>query len=465
MSFLRDKDKDVIAALATPQGRGGIAVIRISGAGSLEIARGLCGFLPSTPESHKVYYGLLKDALGVAVDEVLVTYFQSRRSFTGEETVEISCHGNPVIAKNILEQLSALGARPADRGEFTYRAFMNGRIDLVQAESVLTLIESETQKGAQQALVQLQGGLSDRMQEIEGHITWCVAHLEAGIDFSTEGLELAELSKVQERLEFVQKTMGQYLLSFQGGRLLKDGYKVALVGRPNVGKSSLLNALLEEDRAIVSELAGTTRDVVEGELVLEGIKIKLQDTAGIRNTEDHVESIGIERAKKTLSKADAVVLILDGSAGVTAEDLDLIRSCETLAATKIVAVNKRDLINDEGWSKLKLKIQELGIPFCVISGSCLDNSLASSLKTEVSKEIKKTELSGGAVLSQARHFDLLKRAHAHVSSALNIHKDESAPELAAFELKEAVLLIFEIQGKVFDDQIMDRVFKEFCIGK
>ena len=285
-----DKDKDTICASITAPGQAGISVVRVCGPTSEDITRKLCSFLPPRPESHRVYYGIAQAApKGPALDEVLVTYFRSGRSFTGDETFEISCHGNQVIVSELLSALCAGGARMAERGEFTYRAFMNGRIDLVQAESVLDLIQSRSKRAVQAAVRQLQGGFSIRLREMLGELTWILANLEANIDFSSEDIEVAAQSVLADRTEALLVTVGALLAQQSQGRILKSGFQVALAGRPNAGKSSLLNALLEEERAIVTEVPGTTRDMVEGEISIDGYNVTLVDTAGWRETDDRVE--------------------------------------------------------------------------------------------------------------------------------------------------------------------------------
>ncbi|RYZ63252.1 MAG: tRNA uridine-5-carboxymethylaminomethyl(34) synthesis GTPase MnmE, partial [Proteobacteria bacterium] len=268
-----DRDTHTICAVSTPHGVGGISVLRISGPDSLEITREIASFLPLNIESHRVYFGTLRSPeFQDEIDEVLVTYFKKGHSFTGEEVLEISCHGNPHICQKILNELIAIGARAADRGEFTYRAFMNGRVDLVQAEGILSLIESQSDKAMKLSLRQLKGQLSQRLESIENEITWLMAHLEAGIDFSTEGLDLVSDAVVTEKLTIIESGLQKLVNTYQSGRILRDGVRVALAGRPNVGKSSLLNLLLEEERAIVTEIAGTTRDVISGETQYAGVK-------------------------------------------------------------------------------------------------------------------------------------------------------------------------------------------------
>lgn len=467
-----DRDSRTICAVSTPPGTGGISVIRVSGPQSRSIVRSLCSFLPENPESHRAYYGLLKNPVdGKPIDEVVVTWFAEGRSFTGEDTAEISCHGNPLICREIVDRLVENGALPADRGEFTYRAFMNNRLDLVQAESVLSLIESRSAAASRLALRQLQGDLSRNLERIENDTTWALAHIEAGIDFSTEGLDVVDPRILQEKLLEVEGGLRRLVESFKSGRVLKDGLRVVLVGRPNVGKSSLLNNLLEEDRAIVTEIPGTTRDVVDGETVYEGRRFVFLDTAGLREATDRVERMGIERSRKASEEADLVLFVFDAEAGITVEDLTLL---ETLAPEKTLLIaNKIDRLEDGTLRTLEKAL--LTGKFFKGSGisegekllfvSALDTTTRSKILDLLKSRFDVEQAETSAVLSSSRHYERLMKALGNVeSSRAGLHQGVGA-EFIAVELKEALMAVQETLGKRFDDQIMDRVFREFCIGK
>lgn len=469
--FSIDRDKDLICAVSTPPGVGGISVIRASGPGAFRLTRMLCAFLPERPESHRVYHGLLRNpADGSEIDDVVVTCFAHGKSFTGEETIEISCHGNPVLCGEIIRCFVDLGARPADRGEFTYRAFMNGKLDLVQAESVLSLIESRSGDAARLALRQLQGELSKNVQVAEDDLTWSLAHIEAGIDFSTEGLDVVDPLILQDRLRAVEKRLDKLVSSFRAGRVVKEGLRVALVGRPNVGKSSLLNNLVEDDRAIVTDLPGTTRDVVEGETFDQGHRYLFVDTAGVRESADRVERLGIERSQKALAEADLVAMVVEATSPWGDEESRLASQVEPSRAA--VIVNKIDLVTEAdraGWAEALangkfFKGQTVVPPEMVFFVSALDRTARTRILERLQRRFE-TSVETSAVLSSARHYERLTKALENVRAALKALGENVGAEFVSLELKEALMAIQETLGKRFDDQIMDRVFKEFCIGK
>ena len=472
-----DRDTHTICAVSTPHGVGGISVLRISGPDSLEIARIIAPFLPLNMDSHRVYFGTLRSAeFDEEIDEVLVTYFQKGRSFTGEEVLEISCHGNPHICQKILNELIGVGARAADRGEFTYRAFMNGRLDLVQAESVLSLIESQSDKALGLSLRQLKGQLSHRLESIENELTWLMAHLEAGIDFSTEGLELVSDVVVTEKLKLIESGLKKLVDTYQSGRILRDGVRVALAGRPNVGKSSLLNLLLEEDRAIVTEIAGTTRDVITGDTLYAGMKFTFLDTAGIReNASDLVEKIGIQKSREAHFEADVVLFVYDLSEGLLAQDLDVLKQLPT--SQLFVIANKLDKVSAPTNNAIPLE-QLASVPSLekftqsvefakrsLFFVSALDQNARPLILNEIATRFTGSDVLDNVLLSNARHFENLSRALANTSHSRGLVDQGMGSEFLAVELKEALIAVQETLGKRFDDQVMDRVFKEFCLGK
>ncbi len=474
----KDRDLDTICAVSTPSGIGGISVIRVSGPIAYSVTRALCGFLPERGESHRAYFGTLKSLKtgtdGDAIDEVVVTYFQKGRSFTGEETTEISCHGSPSIARQILEELFLAGARAADRGEFTYRAFMNGRMDLVQAESVLSLIESQSRQSSQQALRQLQGHLSKQLEKIENDLIWCLAHIEASIDFSTEGLEVVEENVLLDKVLGLQKQIEKLVQSFQTGRILKDGFQLVLTGIPNVGKSSLLNLLVEDDRAIVTDVPGTTRDLIEASFMAKGYKVNVVDTAGLRQSQDQVEKIGIERSYQAQKAADGIFFVFDSSKPLSDAEIKELSALD-MSRTYLIG-NKKDSGLEtvekriENLQKQLNSVQKLqgfsSLPKDKIQiVSAFDKTDGDRLKEILVQNLGESQFEDQAVISQARHFENLSQAQENMIEAYGLVKSGASPELTALSMKEALLRVQETIGKRFDDQIMDRVFKEFCIGK
>lgn len=474
--FRGDRDQDTICAVSTPHGVGGISVIRVSGPRTLSIVSQICSFLPEHPESHKAYFGVLKavskQAENAEIDEVLATYFKHGKSFTGEEVIEISCHGSPVICQSILHELVQLGARPADRGEFTYRAFMNGKLDLVQAESVLSLIESQSQQAARLALRQLKGSVSEKLEEIENDMTWILAHAEAGIDFSTEGITVVETDIVLDRLNKIEKSLEELVGTFKVGRLLKDGFRVVLTGLPNVGKSSLLNLFLEDERAIVTDIPGTTRDVIHGDTSYKGVKFTFLDTAGLRESvSDLVEKIGIERSREAAGESDVVFFVYDLEKGLSAEEITILDGLDP-QRTYILA-NKTDRVayfpdvkaveNALKNSKFFKKIG--GLERRVFFVSALDKRARARVLEELVKEFADLQAENTVLISNSRHLENLSRALENTQRSKSVVQSGLGEEFLALEFKEALIAVQETLGKRFDDQIMDRVFKEFCIGK
>ncbi|MNJ91073.1 tRNA modification GTPase MnmE [compost metagenome] len=475
--FRGDRDQDTICAVSTPHGVGGISVIRVSGPRTLSLVSQICSFLPQHPESHKVYFGNLKGIQNnTEIDEVLATYFKHGRSFTGEEVIEISCHGSPVICQSILNELIALGVRPADRGEFTYRAFMNGKLDLVQAESVLSLIESQSQQAMKLALRQLKGSLSHKLEDIENDMTWILAHAEAGIDFSTEDIKIVDNTKVIEKLQKIEGVLEELVGTFKTGRLLKDGFRIVLTGLPNVGKSSLLNLFLEDERAIVTDIPGTTRDVIHGDTSFKGVKFTFLDTAGLRESvSDLVEKIGIEKSREAQSESDLVFFVFDIEKGLSTEELSILDGLEP-ERTYILA-NKIDRLSSSPTSKMVeealknskffQKIGDLGsfLKRRVFFVSALDKKMRAGVLDELVKEFADLQKENTVLISNSRHMENLSRALDNTRRSQMVVKSNLGDEFLALELKEALISIQETLGKRFDDQIMDRVFKEFCIGK
>lgn len=457
----QNRESQTIHALATPMGRSGIAVLRISGPEAVSAVRKLAPFLPADLVSHTVHYGHLASLLqtGRPVDEVMVTAFLGQRSFTGEECVEIACHGNPVIIDEIQKELIAAGSVPAEPGEFTYRAFMNGRLDLVQAESVLSLIESQSPFEKANALKQLGGAVSWQVASIEKKILRTLAHLEADIDFSTEGLETMTSAELTSSLQTIEAEVSALLAGYQRGRVLEEGFRVVFAGPPNVGKSSLLNLVLGENRAIVTEIAGTTRDTIEAWTEVGGIRVCWTDTAGLRETTDVVENLGIDRVREQLHRADLIFWVgaPDVENGTDQKDLDWV--LRERSDVLVFLDNKSDL-GDSPDRALAMEI-----PRVVGSVKNAGPLLAQAIMTQVDSKIRWTGAGDSVVISRARHFAALTQAKAAMEEALGMARDRMGRELLAMPLKEALIRVQSLLGIRYDEQVIDQIFKEFCLGK
>lgn len=466
----RPGDEDTICALATAAGIGAIAVVRLSGARSFEIARKIAPFLPASDKiwSHHAYFGTLVANASTSFDEALVTTFADGRSFTGEESVEFSVHGGNQISGRLLEELIAAGARLAKPGEFTYRAYMNDKIDLVQAESILSLIESRSTEGSLNALSQLKGELSGKFLEIEDDLLWIGAQLEASIDFSSDGIELKPSKDLLDRASALEKKVSGLLATYGKGRVLRDGLTVAFVGAPNAGKSSLLNAVVEDDRAIVTDQPGTTRDLIEVETRLEGTPVRWIDTAGIRHSTDQAEKLGVERSLKARADADIVAIIIDLSDPSWREKFgNFVREAQSNRRQEWYIFNKVDLDRSGEWqATAEAEAERLGVSNRALFGSAKTGSGIHELKEAVMAPLRqKTFLQGGVAITQARHVEGLTVIQTALLKALELIKRDVSPELIAFELGVAVKAVHELLGKVFHEQVIDRIFKEFCLGK
>lgn len=458
---------DTIAALATPPGTGGIGVIRISGPRAIEIARRL--FKPGENftafVSHRLYHGdIISPASGAVLDEALITLMKAPRSYTGEDTLEIYCHGGFFILQSVLEEVLAAGCRPAAPGEFTQRAFLNGRLDLAQAEAVSDLIMAKTEQGRELALSHLKGRLSEKIEAIRQEIVASLALLEAGIDFAEEEVSpdgAREAATGATALTEILEKLQALLSTYKQGKLLRHGANVVLAGKPNVGKSSLLNALLGEKRAIVTPLPGTTRDFIEEFINIAGAPVKLTDTAGIGPTADIVEQAGIALVREKLVLADLILLILDGSAALAEEDRQVM--ADVAAQPCLIVVNKTDLPRQLDPAEVRAALPDAEmLPISAKYGEGLD-----LLKEAIYQAVLGLPENRGVevMIANLRHKNVLENTIALLSQAAAGMRSRLPPELIAVELRDALACLGEMVEKTTNEEILEQIFSRFCIGK
>ena len=452
--------KDTIVALSTPPGRGGIGVIRLSGERSLDYVRALLDDVHFSPESHRAALKKIFDPQSrELLDRALVTYFKAPHSFTGEDIAELSCHGSPVLLLHVVDALLALGARAADAGEFTLRALVNQRLNLSQAEAVRDLIDAQTQAAVRQAARQLGGELSARLQPTKDALLEIIVPLESSLEFVEDDLPQLALDRIILQLTNLIRSLDELAATFRAGRLLKDGLKVVLVGRPNVGKSSVFNKLLASDRAIVTEIPGTTRDSLSELLNIDGVPVVLTDTAGMREANDRVEYLGIERTRRAIADADLILFILDGSRPIEAEDQSIFAD---IAQSKyLLVLNKSDL---ESFNDL-------------ICAGIDDNSkrVAISAKTGKGFEALRAAImepfevgsatDSGFLVTNARHFDLLRRSADALRSSKSLVVQGASEDLMLVGLYESLRYLDEITGETTPEDVLSQIFATFCIGK
>lgn len=443
---------ETIAAIATPPGSGGIAIIRISGDRALDIADSLFSGDVKSYKTHTAHLGTIFNSEREKIDEALLLVMLGRRSFTGEDTVEIQCHGGNVIARAVLESAISQGARLALPGEFSFKAFMNGKLDLAQAEAIQTLIAAKNEKAAGHAHLLLEGALSKKIESFQKDLFHIAAIFEAWVDFPEEGLEFASMESILESLSSIKEKIDSLVATFHDGKKLHFGISLCIVGAPNVGKSSLLNALLDKERAIVTDIPGTTRDLLEEEIFLNGLPVRLIDTAGLRETSDFVEKEGIKRTRKAAEEADLLLHVLDASHERSAEENELAKA---LPADKTITI----------WNKIDLKHSfepDFGIKISAKEKWGLD-----ALKKKIDQMIwkdgppSKEEL----LLSSLRHKEALCRASDALSQTLEALKKNTSPEFLVSDIRKSLFELGTIIGKNISEEILSSIFSQFCIGK
>ncbi len=453
---------DTIIALATPSGIGAIGVIRLSGSDAINLVNEVFfGKDLSIQHTHTIHLGTIRDGNAV-LDEVLVSVFIGPRSYTREHVIEISTHGSPYIIESIIKLLIRKGARPANPGEFTLRAFLNGQLDLSQAEAVADLIASNSQASHQVAMQQMRGGFSNELQHLRDQLIHFASMIELELDFGEEDVEFANREDLKALIFNIQRVLGRLIASFEQGNVMKNGVPVVIAGKPNVGKSTLLNALLNEERAIVSEIAGTTRDTVEDEMTIGGINFRFIDTAGIRDTEDIIEAKGVKRTHEKISQAKLIIYMVDP--GQTAAEIaEQISYLQGLAIPYVTVLNKSDLMTEE-WGN---ELTALGIKTAALTSISAKNKEGiDDLKDEILHKINLHAINTDDVLiSNIRHLEALQKTGTSLNRVLENIDHPVSSDFLAMDIKQALHYLGEITGQVTTDDLLENIFSKFCIGK
>ncbi len=459
--------EDTIAAIATPLGEGGIGIVRISGSEARNIAQKI--FKPKYnvnwskgPGFRMVYGHIVNPKTNELLDEVILSLMIKPKSFTGEDVVEINCHGGIIPLRKILELVLNYGARLAEPGEFSKRAFLNGRLDLAQAESIIDIIRSKTDIGLKISMSQLQGKLSALINNIQQDVLGILALIEANIDFPEDDIDEASINHILEQCINIKKELEKLITGADNGRIYRDGVQTVIVGRPNVGKSSLLNALLKENRAIVTDIPGTTRDVIEEIINVGGIPLKIIDTAGLRKTDDVVEKIGVERSKESIDKADLILFMVDAADGFKREDLEILNLIKN---HKVIAIiNKIDITENSSISE-ELNRHLKNIPQVQISA--LHHTGIDKLEKLITELVLGGQVSVNdqVLVTNIRHKQALEKANRHIEEVLKGINNQVPLDLVSIDVKGAWEALGEINGTAVGEDLVDRIFKDFCIGK
>ena len=444
--------EDTICAITTGGGMSAIAIVRISGSKAIEITNTVFSKEISESKTHTLHFGDFTHKKEV-VDEILVSIFRGSKSFTGEESVEISCHGSVYIQNKIIQILIKNGCRLATAGEFSMRAFKNGKLDLTQAESVTDLIESESEAAHKTALNQLKGGVSSKLKELRSQLIDFASLIELELDFSEEDVEFADREKFNDLLKNIKSELEKLIQSFKLGNSIKNGIPVTILGAPNVGKSTLLNCLLNEDKAIVSDIAGTTRDAIEDTLIIEGYNFRFIDTAGIRKTTDIIENLGIEKTLEKANKSEIILFIIDANQELESQLLELNKVRKDNMARVLVIVNKIDICDvdlKEDYISISAKNGE-GI-------SALKNKLLNFINTEKISE-------NDSIVSNLRHYEQLQLTLHEINSIINGMGNNISGDLLSINIRQALFHLGSITGEVTTDDLLGNIFGKFCIGK
>ncbi len=458
--------EDTIAAIATPFGTSGTGKVRISGPQAINLSSTVfeasSGIDLKDADSHSAHHGYIVDnKSGETLDEVLAIVMISPRSFTGENVVEFDCHGGMVPLESVLELVLKQGARMAEPGEFSRRAFMNGKLDMAQAEAIIDIINSKTEKSLTIAVEQLKGGLSQKVNDIKEKVVTLLAHLEASIDFPEDEIKGFSFNQLKERIDSIEKPIKRLIKTAKQGKLYQEGIKTVIVGKPNVGKSSLLNYLLQENRAIVTDIPGTTRDVIEEYINLNGIPLKIIDTAGVRESENVVEQIGVKKTRDSLKKADLVLMMLDVSQGLTEEDIkvyELIKKQPT-----IVVVNKTDLEKQINLDRTEKKFKEHPLLYISVK----EEEGLEELKNTILEEIlhENINVESDIMVTKVRHREALNNAHDSIKKVKKSLNNGMPVDFLTIDLKDVLFYLGTITGETVTDDIIDQIFSDFCLGK
>ena len=455
---------DTIAGIATAPGEGGIGIIRISGNKYLEVCESI--FKSKSNKKINEYnqrtliYGNIYDNENI-IDEVLVAYMKGPNSYTAEDVIEINCHGGFISVKKILELILSKDVRLAEAGEFTKRAFLNGRIDLSQAEAIIDVIKAKTDKAYEVAQNHLEGALSKKIKDLRMKVTEVLAHLEVSIDFSEEDVEEITYKTLKEKSLELKEEIKKLYDTAESGKIFRDGLKTVIIGKPNVGKSSLLNAILGENRAIVTDIAGTTRDVIEEFVNINGIPLKIVDTAGIRETDDIVEKIGVEKSRESFNNADLVIMVLDSSKKLSKEDIEILEELKNKKV--IILLNKIDLESNIEIDKIKEYVDEDSI----INISALKNIGIDTLNTKIEEMVYRGSVrsSSDLMITNTRHKDALFKAYESINDAIKAIDDNMPYDFIEVDFKNIWDYLGYINGDTVKEDLLDTIFANFCIGK
>lgn len=459
--------ESTIAAISTPYGTGGIGIIRISGPSAFEIGEKIfIGKKPFTEiKSHTVSHGKIVDPkTGQMLDDVLLLKMKGPNTFTAEDVVEISGHGGIVVLKNILQLVLSQGARAAEPGEFTKRAFINGRMDLVQAEAVIDLINSKTNEGSKAATAQLEGRLSEKIRDARDKLIEMISHIEAIVDYPEHDIEDLTGGQIYEGVQLVRDKLNKIAAGYEKGKMIREGITAAIIGKPNAGKSSLLNVLSGSNKAIVTEIPGTTRDIIEEYINVKGIPVRFLDTAGIRGTEDPVETIGVERAQRAALYADLVIVVFDAQTGLVPQDFEILKLFDE--KKKILIINKTDIAREKDVEAMEQKLRGM-LDAPVVIASMEDGTGMEELLDEIETMFLKghIDLNNEVLVTGARHRQLLDKAVESLDAAAAAHENGLPLDFVTIDLKESADYLGQITGESVSEDVVRAIFARFCIGK